>query len=383
MSATPLDSKQANLLETVGHCLRTSGMHVYATMDGSFHDNLEKKLKSAKLLYRPLYRSTTHPGIVLGGPFIVNAHQTPQSSDLIAERMASKSYEGLSPQQVSQRLAKEMNDAIKAGDPTGGGLLPVDDYQDIEAALQRVETMIRIVGETSGLVFWFGDKRLTWESFYQHLRRLNKFQVHRQHIAGVTHAIADAAGAAEPVNEPEKYESLVFRHADANVLSQILPVLEPDKLDRFMGPAHTIFYLPTGMWGESAMTLRRSAYTEKPHRGPLYLSSLDMSKITEIRCAAYDLKFVNLLKTECEKRGYFIYTSELKKKVKIFRVHATESYGLVSEKHVYEFIAIAVLYEQQARNDAWLDHTLRRPDLNNNEKMRMARERYPINQPEG
>jgi hypothetical protein len=80
------------------------------------------------------------------------------------------------------------------------------------------------------------------------------------------------------------YESVLFRHGDANVMMQVLPVLDEEQFARLLGPASQIIFEPSEEWGEGSKRALRPEGIAAP-RGPLRLSEEQMAEIGDVRLA--------------------------------------------------------------------------------------------------
>lgn len=116
------------------------------------------------------------------------------------------------------------------------------------------------------MVFWVGDRGLSEETIYRHLRGINRIflPLERDALAGLSGSVSGEAGdislAAGDAQEGASFaldleeargrsEIVVFRHADPNVMMQVLPALSPEQVVRLMGPAEEIYFAPAEAWG--------------------------------------------------------------------------------------------------------------------------------------
>ncbi|WP_182418075.1 hypothetical protein [Bartonella sp. HY038] len=127
-------------------------------------------------------------------------------------------------------LASHMDEAIKRGDPNGGGLLQVENFYDINSAYQQAMNFLNILPELTGIVIWIGDQSATWDKLYDHLRRLNRIWIPKKFIRrSLVKELAKSAPTVYGNFNQEYLDFVLFRHSDANVLAQMLPSLEPIK----------------------------------------------------------------------------------------------------------------------------------------------------------
>ncbi len=206
----------------------TPNTRVFAVIDGAFQTDLLPRCRTMGLSPRPLYHHDGDPAMVLGGPWIINPYRDGYSMmDAPAPDWTARVDKS---NLTAQELAGRMQAAIEVSDATGGGMLPVDDTIDTRAIIARLDAILRLVGDCSGLVFWVGTGMLPEDLLHEHLRRLNKMLV--PDVEGGANGrsdLSDVAADAEEIALPapgDHYELVIFRHADANTLAQVIPVLD-------------------------------------------------------------------------------------------------------------------------------------------------------------
>jgi len=117
---------------------------------------------------------------------------------------------------------------------------------------------------SSACVFWHCNAG--GDILYHHLRSLNKIIV-PQEQDGIISATAT--------------ETVLFRHADANVMAQIMPALNMAELSRLLGSAELILARPSNEWNHGLLYTTRSPNMSEPHHsGFLQLSPQSYQKIT-------------------------------------------------------------------------------------------------------
>jgi Domain of unknown function (DUF4123) len=107
---------------------------------------------------------------------------------------------------------------------------------------EEASRLLRLVGDRPAAVFW------SWpgepEGLYRHLRRLNVVNVARVHA---------------PVG-PGDYETLLFRHADPNVLGIMVEVMDPAQRRELMGQSPGLAYFAPKIG--TTKILRGAAYAQ-------------------------------------------------------------------------------------------------------------------------
>ena len=248
---------------------------IYAVLDGALFSNLTADLSAAGLCHRSLYRQAgPDAAIMLGGPWLVSLSLSPAAPfapDGLTET-AEPSDEEL--QALAAKLSEAMADAVAKGDESGGGALPVDEIDLPRQVKSRMEALLKLVADKPAVVFWVGDRSLSEETIYRHLRGINRVVVplEREALAGsgvsvpaeagemslaAVDAQEEALAAADFAGRRDRGEVVVFRHADPNVIMQVFPALSPEQVVRLMGPAEEVYFAPDEAWGGNIKRGRR------------------------------------------------------------------------------------------------------------------------------
>jgi len=107
----------------------------------------------------------------------------------------------------------------------------------------------------SACVFWHCNGGS--EVMYHHLRSLNKIIIPQTNDGVVSETATEA---------------VLFRHADANVMTQVLPALNLAELSRLLGPADLILVRPSNEWGGGILYATHNLDMPQPDNGFLQLS---------------------------------------------------------------------------------------------------------------
>lgn len=134
-----------DLLVHLTQLVLTPDTRVFAVIDGAFQTDLPARCRAAGLSHRALYRHDGDPAIVLGGPWIINPYRDGfVMTEDPAPDWAVAAGEG---NLTAEALASRMQAALEAGDPSGGGMLPVDDANDTRAIIARLDAVLRLAGD--------------------------------------------------------------------------------------------------------------------------------------------------------------------------------------------------------------------------------------------
>ena len=248
-------------------------VRVYAVMDGAMFEDLPVLLAERNLSARSLYRDGTDEGWVEAGPWLIDPYRLADGRDeeddeeddgygaaVLPDNDVDEGDEELADEDLEDQadfLAARMKAALEAGDETGAGLMPTpnpdpDDPRPFAKPVYpwpQVRALIELAEGSPGLVFWVGEEGLTEPQLHRHLRTINKVLI----PAGYGYEDEDGARAfpaASPMASNafeggaavETHEAVQFRHADGNVLAEVMPVLNEAQFARLFGPARLLVF---------------------------------------------------------------------------------------------------------------------------------------------
>ena len=151
---------------------------------------------------------------------------------------------------------------------------------------QRLESLLEIIEDISAAVFWEYDGEP--KTLFKHLRTINNIMIPRDADTPPMPDPLDPEG--ETFGNTASHQQVLFRHADANVMAQVLPCLNPQQLTRTLGPARSVIFAPEPEWGagEDIMQIANPKDTYNPTH-PLKLSNPDMDRLEKRRkeCLTY------------------------------------------------------------------------------------------------
>lgn len=157
---------------------------------------------------------------------------------------------------------------------------------DGKVALEIFDRLLQLIGDRPAAVFWQCSPG--GEALYRHLRTINMILFPRDAKSDPGKSYeASPAVRSEDNNEAEgedkrTHDLVIFRHADANVMAQVLPALNEPQFARLFGPANTIMFVPDEEWGGRFRRAERPDGSFRPATGPL---KLDLDNITAIESA--------------------------------------------------------------------------------------------------
>lgn len=265
---------QAYLIR-LGEIADSCSQRIYAVLDGALFGRLTVDLSTAGLNHRPLYRQVVpDAAVMLGGPWLVSLSLLPPVASVTDDLLETSEPSDEELQALAAKLSDDMADAVAKGDESGSGMLPADEIDLPERVKGRIKALLRLIEDKPGLVFWVGDRSLSEERIYRHLRGINRIilPLERDALAGSSVSVPAEAGdislaagdaqqealsAPEIAERQDHSEAVVFRHADPNVIMQVFPVLSPEQAVRLMGPAEEIYFAPSGAWGGNIKRGRR------------------------------------------------------------------------------------------------------------------------------
>ncbi|MFD1747382.1 hypothetical protein ACFSE1_18070 [Rhizobium helianthi] len=282
-------------LATLVELVHDPSRRVYAVIEGARLPNIAAKLSQIDVAHRPLYRAAPeHYDVVAGGPWLINPMLPARPTAVVSTPPPGEPDE-LSDEALRKQaalLSEQMVSALQAGDQTAGGMLPEAASPDPEQTMSRLKHLLAFCDDASAIVFWIGDASLTEEVLYRHLRSINKIIIpSASETANFSRKIPetneDIAGEErEPTEAVGKTEELVvFRHADPDVMMQILPVLDLDQAVRLFGPADQIVFGPAAIWGGGVKRARRPSDAVSKARW-LHLTGRNLSDIRDTRVLA-------------------------------------------------------------------------------------------------
>ncbi len=244
------------LLQAVREISSSADKKIYAVLDGAPFDDLPAELAAAGIAHRSLYRNVQDFELIRVGPWLVDPYHGLDRKLNIWGGMPS-SVVGHSAFEVDTTEALSGAKGHEVGHTpsfhASGGLADVT---------KQFDRVVAIIGDIPAAVFWVGDLELTEAALWRHLRTLNMVLIPKQYVEDIPEEL-QLENRRDHVqvkgSDPTGQVAVLFRHADGNVLAQVLPCLDAAQFSRFFGPAReTIFAAPDYPSVSSGSVVRRA-----------------------------------------------------------------------------------------------------------------------------
>jgi Domain of unknown function (DUF4123) len=264
-----LTGPQAELLQGLGKILADPRRRVYAVMDGALFDDLPLDLTNSGIAHRSLYKNVQDIELVRAGPWLVDPyHGLDRSLNLWGGLPTEQT--GVSP------IADDTNAAMNAHALDTGPASFHASGGRVDPAVQ-LERIVAMNGELPAAVFWIGDAALTEAALWRHLRTINMILLPKE---------ADPNILTIPADDEDTHEAFMFRHADGNVLAEVLPVLDAAQFSRVFGPARELVFLaPHHPSQSTGSILRRARLPDNSPAATSGLLKLSQTQVDEIEDA--------------------------------------------------------------------------------------------------
>jgi hypothetical protein len=262
------------ILQALHRIATESEKRVFALLDGARFDDLPGMLAAAGLSHRSLYRNVQDAELVRAGPWLVDPYR---KSDPAINAWGGLPLNGSGSQSPDDEVAADtkaaLSEPVLRNDELTG---PTGSLGNLDPNKQ-LDLIAGIADDSPAAVFWIGDANLTEANLWRHLRALNMVLIPK--VYGEDDPPPIEAG-------DQTHDALMFRHADGNVLAEVLPVLDAAQFSRVFGPAKALMFLAPDHPDSDCSTLRRAVLPDNAPPAPpgmLKLSMEQMEGIEEIR----------------------------------------------------------------------------------------------------
>lgn len=221
---------------------------VFAVLDGAQFDNLPKALFDGDFLSRPLYldRGDNNPEQIITAPHMVTLDER-------SEKVTGRSYE------------------------------------------DTLEALLELINDKPAAVFWQCPKGA--DALYKHLRSINMVLYPKAALDDWEEPEQETDdGSSLPA--PDTHTMVLFRHADANVIAQVIFGMTGPEIARFYGPAVQLLLAPDSEWGDGSEWIQAHRPESLPdnQRGALRLSQQTLDGIGKRSNNAFQKKIEDYLK---------------------------------------------------------------------------------------
>ncbi|MBB4010106.1 DUF4123 domain-containing protein [Allorhizobium taibaishanense] len=192
-----------------------------------------------------------------------------------------------------------------------------------------LDRLFDLVGERHAAVFWFCDAG--GDVLFRHLRTINMIMLPTA-VAMDRGKGYEGDPLAQPSDDAQNadHEVVLFRHADSNVMAQVLPSLTYAHLARVLGPAQQILYSADPDWSEKPMRVSRADDMPTPPAGPLKLTVQEVGEIEAKRSLAARHRRISYLREACPAETQGASNEALEEHLRISE-ETGKQLGLVSE----------------------------------------------------
>jgi hypothetical protein len=315
------------ILETFRRIGSDPAERVYVLMDGARFDDLPGMLAAVELSHRSLYRNVQDAELVRVGPWLVDPYREPEpATNMWGGFPLGGGETKLPPDEV----AADTEAALKEGASNDDHSSSFHNASGNPDPIKQLEQVVDIARDAPAAVFWIGDLDLTEAKLWRHLRTLNMALIPK--------------GYGEndpPLLEPggETHDAMMFRHADGNVLAEVLPVLDAAQFSRVFGPAKALMFLAPDHPASDGSILRRAVLPDDAPPatpGMLKLSMEQMRGIEEIRLERSRLRISRYLREVAPEHTSGMSDSQLRRATSIWMDEA-RSHGVKSEVALGKF----------------------------------------------
>ena len=258
------------MLDALQGIVTDRAQRVYVLMDGARFDDLPQILFSAGLSHRSLYRNVQDAELVRAGPWLVDPYCLP---DPAMNAWGGLPFHDGGAVTHDDAVAADTDAAVREASLGSGEPADMSAASGNADPVKLLDLITGIAADLPAAVFWIGDTNLTEPKLWRHLRTLNMVLIPKEY---------DRQDAPPPVEVEETYEAVMFRHADGNVLAEVLPVLGAAQFSRVFGPAKTLMFLAPDHPASDGSLIRRAVLPDDAPPGPAGMLKLSTEQYAEL-----------------------------------------------------------------------------------------------------
>lgn len=212
--------------------------------------------------------------------------------------------------------------------------LPAAD-SDGRAEPDILRRLLRIIGNSPAAVFWHYPHG--GQALFRHLRMLNMVRIPRSSLA---------PDEQQWLSQPTV--PFVFRHADANVMAQVLSGLNMVELSRLFGSAISILFAPDSYWSPSGRAIEAKRPVDLPSApaGMLELSTETMARIADARSRGLRRWAHAEFGSDASRNGEDLILRQIDQ-----ALMRAEKYQLEQKDEIWEFIRLDLEYGPDFERD--------------------------------
>lgn len=264
----PLTPGNPVLLREILPYAEDPAWRIYPVLDGAQFDDLPRDLAKVGIACRSLFKNVQDIELVKAGPWLVDPYHRP---DPAANIWGGMPYSGDIAHAV-ETDTRAAPDAAKTSPVDAPAFHAEGGAADPAGQLEKVTA---VVGGKPAAVFWVGDVELTEAILWRHLRGINVVKIPKTALPN-----------DEQDHVVEEQVSVAFRHADANVMAQVLPNGSHHLAARIFGPTIRLLFAPEAYWWGAEVAIFELAENQKTFSNIVAVISLaDIANIEKNRKA--------------------------------------------------------------------------------------------------
>ncbi len=347
---------QQALLGAASQIASDPARRIYAVMDGAQFDDLPDVLARAGLAHRSLYRNVQDIELVKAGPWLIDPYHLPDPVANVWGGMPSIS-------DITPAIKADTEAALSETDAASLGDAAYYDEGKTADPVAQLTKVIQMTGDLPAAVFWVGEANLSEPVLWRHLRTINMVLFPKSEIDDIEE-VSESMAAAEQTtlsSQSDTHKMVVFRHADPNVLAQVLPCMNVAEFARFLGPAGTVCFAPTDEWRLEPPVAQAVKPAESPvaERGPLKLSATTVRGIEVASKNASERRIVDFLRSTAPQYTQRLSDDKLLAIVREAHVSGA-SVGVQSERSIGLFTLLSLMSGGELAKDTRFLNGIRR-----------------------
>jgi hypothetical protein len=347
---------QQALLDVVSPVASDPIRRIYAVMDGARFDNLPAELANLGLAHRSLFRNVQDVELVKAGPWLVDPYHQPHP---MANVWGGMPFAG----DIAPAVEADTEEALSENDTTEPDVLQVQNEGKSTDPVAQLEKVVQLTGELPAAVFWSGNASMSEPVLWHHLRTINMVLFPKSELGDFEDFSEPVAGADATVlsSQSDTHKMVVFRHADPNVLAQVLPSMNPSEFSRVLGPANAVCFVPTEEWRLDPPVAQAAKLADAPpvERGPLKFSSTTVRAIEVASKNASEKRIVNFLRATAPRYTCRLSDEKLHAIVKEAQISGA-SVGVRSERSFGLFTLLSLMSGGELARDTKFLNGIRR-----------------------